>query len=337
MRWYGQCYRALERLADAMSRIHIGLFAFLAVVHTNYWVTRIVHHLFVCVLHGLLMLHAPKFWVDQVRQYTSWSREWSFTKPSDWLVAYARAHYFHDRVDVVVAHYKEDLSWLKPYLGKINHLYLYCKNSETCLKGMPQDLQGAQLVVTHLPNEGREAHTYLHHMITHYDQLSDRTVFTLASLNGNWMRKLSFIFALTESSSPKRYCYKSNVFEQLRAFQFSSSTAVATSLGDGYDNKVTGKPIKFSPYRPLNVWMQHYLKEDVFQSRCRFGDGQHGAIFSVKREEIHQYKKDFYQVLLEANSGADSMEAGYFMERLWRFMFSMYQYKQQIIDEEEVH
>lgn len=335
MHWYGRCYRALERLADAMSRIHIGLFALLALVHANAWITRIIHHLLVCLLHGLLLLHAPKVWVDQARQYTSWSREWSFTKPSDWLVAYTRVHYFTDRVDVVVAHYKEDLSWLGPYLGKINRLYLYCKSPQDCLKGVPNDLRGAELIVTHLPNEGRETHTYLHHILTYYDQLSDRTVFTLASLNGNWMRKLSFLFALSESSQPKRYCYKPAVFEKLRAFQFHSATAVATSLGDGYDNKVTGKPISLSPHRPLHTWMQHYLGEDVFKHRCRFGDAQHGAIFSVTRPEVHQYDKHFYQRIMLANTGADSMEAGYFMERLWRFMFGMYTYKQQLVHARE--
>ena len=48
----------------------------------------------------------------------------------------------------------------------------------------------------------------------------------------------------------------------------------------------------------------------------------HGAIFSVTRDEVKSYSKDLYRELLSENSGADLMEAGYFMERIWRFMFA---------------
>lgn len=65
-------------------------------------------------------------------------------------------------VEFVIAKYKEDLSWidiLEPYRFRI-----YNKDD------------GGDL-----PNIGREAHTYLHHIIENYDKLADVTVF----LQGN--------------------------------------------------------------------------------------------------------------------------------------------------------
>lgn len=316
------CYAGLEYVADLFSKIHVGFFIALALLHANFWITKLVYRMILCVFHSMLVLHVPSDYVDQVKRYSAWAREWSFTRPSDWVIAYYRYYQMRDRVDVVVAHYKEDLNWLNPYLRKIDHLYLYCKDREDCRKGLPTDLQGANLIIRYLPNEGREANTYLHHIIDHYAFLPDRTVFTLASLNGNWMRKLSFIFALTESARPRKYCYKDSVFEKMRHFQFHANRSTPTSLGDGYSNKARGVTIRLADHQPLEKWMKQYFDKDIYAHRCRYGDGQHGAIFSVSREDIRQYELPRYRKLLLLNSGDDSMEAGYYMERIWRFMFA---------------
>jgi hypothetical protein len=66
-------------------------------------------------------------------------------------------------IDLVVARYAEDLSWLNavppPY-----RLHVYDKT---------YGIEGA----IQLPNVGREAHTYIHHVCAHYHKLPDYTVF----------------------------------------------------------------------------------------------------------------------------------------------------------------
>ena len=66
---------------------------------------------------------------------------------------------------IVVAHYNEDLSWLG---DKTSACAIYSKGGD---KSAPQQ--------THepLPNIGREGHTYLHHIVNHYDDLAKITVF----------------------------------------------------------------------------------------------------------------------------------------------------------------
>ena len=68
-------------------------------------------------------------------------------------------------IELVVAHYAEDLAWLRNIPPQVRAT-VYDKNP-----AFPHP--GATL----LPNVGREAHTYLHHICARYDDLAPLTVF----------------------------------------------------------------------------------------------------------------------------------------------------------------
>ena len=68
------------------------------------------------------------------------------------------------QIDLVVAHYQEALNWLKRVPRSI-HIHVYHKGSDNLPEGIV------------LPNIGREAHTYLHHIVSHYDSLACWTFF----------------------------------------------------------------------------------------------------------------------------------------------------------------
>ncbi|MEI6081657.1 MAG: DUF3431 domain-containing protein [Verrucomicrobiota bacterium] len=77
-------------------------------------------------------------------------------------------------MELVVARHEEDLRWLRrvPTSFRIS---IYNKGSAQAL---PQSLLGrAGISVISLPNIGREAHTYLTHLITRFDSLAAVTVF----------------------------------------------------------------------------------------------------------------------------------------------------------------
>lgn len=301
-------------------QVRRALLIVLSTVYLDYCLIKAIYGMIFCFVNLLVFIGAPSSMINQMQNVRAWAYECYFIKPSDWIYANYLYYKMDERVDVVVAHYKEDLFWLNPYLKKIDRLYLYCKDPDLCRKGLPENMQGARLIIKNLPNEGREANTYLHHIINHYDTFSDRTVFTLASLNNNWMRKLSFIFSLTETIPVTSFVKPQNMKDGIKDFKFLSHTVVARSLGDGYTSKNT--PIKLAEYQPLDSWMRHYFGYDLCSANYRIGIGHHGAIFSVKRENIRKFPLKLYKRLLLANSGADSMEAGYYMERIWRFMFS---------------
>ncbi len=66
-------------------------------------------------------------------------------------------------LELVVARYREDLRWTRR-VPPACRVTVYDKGGGG--KGPGQ-----------LPNVGREAHSYLHHIVTHYDELADVTVF----------------------------------------------------------------------------------------------------------------------------------------------------------------
>ena len=71
-------------------------------------------------------------------------------------------------VHIIVSHFDENLDWIKPF---------YKRFLVTVYNKSPQSVSGS----AHLVNIGRESHTYLHHIVSHYDNLADWNVFTQAS------------------------------------------------------------------------------------------------------------------------------------------------------------
>lgn len=69
----------------------------------------------------------------------------------------------HPPLELVVACYDEDLAWLKR-VPRGFRVTIYDKGDGSS--------GGRQL-----PNQGREAHTYLHHLTERYDEIADLTVF----------------------------------------------------------------------------------------------------------------------------------------------------------------
>merc|ERR1719382_1232101 len=86
------------------------------------------------------------------------------------LLAYVARAEVAPSVDVVVAHYNEDLTWLDQYRSPDVRFRVYSKG------GAAQ--QGVSEL---LPNVGRESQSYLHHIIKNYDRLAPWTVFTQGS------------------------------------------------------------------------------------------------------------------------------------------------------------
>lgn len=67
-------------------------------------------------------------------------------------------------VEFVIAKYNEDISWIDSIDKQKYKVTIYDKSNNG-----------------NLPNVGREAHSYLHHITTNYDNLADVTVFLQAN------------------------------------------------------------------------------------------------------------------------------------------------------------
>ncbi len=277
------------------------------------------------IYHGFSAgLHKFAKWVDVdsgmqavLRKNAVWSRELSFIKPSEWVRQELFWRYAaKDYPDLVVAHYREDLSWLAQIQDYVGHVYLYCKDYDHCTKGLPMPLEAKKFTVVHLPNVGREAHTFLYHILTHYEHLAHRTVFTMSSFTGNYLRQFSLKAALGETKKRFFPLYP-EVFTKMRDFKMEAFSQ-SVSLGDGYDYLQAARLMPTQP-RPLGVWVQTHMGFDITARNGRYGSSRHGAIFSASREAILSHSLQDYEHLFFLNTLSSTTEAGYFMEQTLRF------------------
>ncbi len=73
--------------------------------------------------------------------------------------------------ELVVAHYVEDLAWLRKRPANLR-VTVYDKSNQPTSEAGLNDVSRRLL-----PNVGREAHTYLHHILSRYDSLAEWTIF----------------------------------------------------------------------------------------------------------------------------------------------------------------
>jgi hypothetical protein len=82
------------------------------------------------------------------------------------------------------------------------------------------------------------------------------------------------------------------------SYKGNKLTTIDKTLGEWYQGHF-GKPYPASP-----PWYIH-------------------ALFSVKRERILQYPREFYEKLIRDLEGATDPEVGHFFEKTWYLMFEM--------------
>lgn len=171
---------------------------------------------------------------------------------------------------IVVARFKENLDWIDG------------------LSCVVYDKSDQPTNYIKLPNFGREAQTYLHHIITNYDNLAETTIFT--------------------QGDPFPHCKD---FISRISHKFDKYTTLTDLLvycrQDGSPDH-SGLPLKLFYERLFNT-----PAPDTFY----FGAG---AIFAVTKAEITTKPKSFYQkcqwMMFE------HIESPWAFERLWPYIFT---------------
>lgn len=227
--------------------------------------------------------------------------------------------------DMVIAIYKESLEWLKQYENnnyEFRNIFLYNKNSENNTK-TSQDLgcimKGKECAKINLLNEGRCDHTYLYHIIHHYDTLADVTIFTKASSDlHREQAKLKFIMK-------KVFQTKNSVFSVDR-LPLSINIAMKDFKMDTYQashhkNRNSGVMSVFSRKmepanpRPFGKWYDKYFPGiNVFYV-------SYAAVMAISRVHIHQHPKSYYEGLIKQLEGSSNPEVGHYFERAWIALF----------------
>lgn len=146
-----------------------------------------------------------------------------------------------------------------------------------------------------LENVGREGHTYLHHIITNYDDLDDWTAF----LQGNPFDHTPDLEARLRLFSPTK-----------NGFQYLSR--------DLYDINLCYDRTDFSLHALLIDTYRRVFGQSKTDHGFRFGAG---AQFIVSRDAIRSRPKAFYENILAILATSVNPPEGFAIERFWWMIF----------------
>jgi hypothetical protein len=202
-------------------------------------------------------------------------------------------------IELVVARHEEDLRWLRRVPKEIR-ITVYNKGKTSAL---PEGFQERKnLAVITLPNEGREAHTYLTHLTERYETLAENTVFCQGHPFDHAPDFHDGLRALGERRERS---------EPFLWYGFLEET-------DDREGKRLFVPWSKNPERrKLETWC---LYEELFgEASPEFFHFRGGAQFSVNRQAVHRRPGDFYRRALEL-VGAIPL-AAHSYERIWDRLF----------------
>jgi hypothetical protein len=197
------------------------------------------------------------------------------------------------RREVVIARYREDVSWAEREPAVIYN------------KGPALATQARQCC---LPNVGREAHTYLHHIVHSWDALADTTFFTQGALDHipAGVRLEQFFDTETDMVVPR----------VVRCREWGPDGRIV-HYGIWKDKMQRGE---MSAGRlSLVAWFRSYLALDLDALGSVIYSP--GAILSVKSECILRRPLTFYRQLAETVAHHNDPEEAHYLERAWLYVF----------------
>jgi Protein of unknown function (DUF3431) len=201
---------------------------------------------------------------------------------------------------VVIAHYNEDLEWLSTIFPSC---IIYTKGNDVPL--YPD--------ITHkLRNIGREGHTYLNHIITHYDGLAPVTCFLQGRVDDHTNLSAKEILqhaSLTAPDTVTTFPWRDlELFDHWNGIPWSEYPS--WSKWSSMETITTEKT-------PAAYWTS-LLGFPSVPDAVGF---QPGALFAVHRDTIRRHSKAYYQSLMDVFFLGDmehvAPETGHYLERFW--------------------
>lgn len=200
-------------------------------------------------------------------------------------------------IELVVARHEESLAWLRRVPPSID-ITVYNKGSA------PEDAPDAA-VVLELPNIGREAHTYLHHLVTNYDSLAALTIcvqgkpFDHAPDLHRVLRELAGGGGNSEG------------FRWL-GFLLDEDDRTGSRLFQAWSKNPERRPLDMAGF-----WRALFGEQPVPERFAFFGGGQ----FAVQRDVARARPRAFYEKALQAASAFP--DAAHCFERTWDAVFGV--------------
>jgi len=194
------------------------------------------------------------------------------------------------KYEMIVARYKEDISWLSNLNIKNLTTTIYNKYYNEC---------------NILSNEtGRESHTYFYHICKNYENLSDFNIFTQAN----------------------PFDHSPNFIEEIKNIVINNLQPDFMPLTVYGGKKSTFCDLYGNPHHP-SLNLQIGMKIIFPDSKISQFEFYPGAIFIVSKNNILNRPKSFYEECLKLSKDQSWVDShgkyccGYFFERTWKYIF----------------
>ena len=151
--------------------------------------------------------------------------------------------------------------------------------------------------VIHLPNKGREQHTYAHHVANHYDDLSDIVIFTPSNIYHRENSRKGTLCTPYSMEDGFKCSYKGKTFEDLKQWD--------------HPNTYQGRKLEDPEHRGFENWFNHNVGR--YTSDTNMPACQHGT-FVTTRDIIHDKEREAF-VRVENELNKTEPKALHYMER----------------------
>jgi hypothetical protein len=211
----------------------------------------------------------------------------------------------NEDVIIVIARYNEDLKWLNDKKFNKFKCIIYNKGVNDTFYKPPKSK------VIKLKNVGMCDHTYLHHIVTNYDDLNKITIFLPGSADMEYkMVRVKKLFKEIHKRDKAVFLFNdeyNNIKEDLYNF-----TIDTWKVSHNKNNKLnTTNKLVPSSIRPFGKWFENKFGDTIATHISYYG------IFSVSRKDITQKPKSYYVDLLNEINKVKNHETSHYFERSW--------------------
>lgn len=204
-------------------------------------------------------------------------------------------------IDLVIAHFTESLCWINRLnQNQILNIYLYTK-SDILIDPITFPVSIKQIF---LSNIGREAHTYLYHIINNYDKLPDYLFF----LQGRPNLNIESINRILCTDKQNQSYYSNNYRSVDEWFLDDKNKILKWKNINLLDTKLSFMDW-FSKYIDIKIPKLPY--KIYFESN-----------FFISKTYILSRPISYYQNLIK-QLPTNNTEAAHFLERSWYYIFNL--------------
>jgi hypothetical protein len=210
-------------------------------------------------------------------------------------------------INVVVAHYKENIKWLNNIIfndSRVKNIYLYSKDPYYVLNTELKN--NKKIIHSFLPNVGRESHTYLTYCVENYNADVDSVFFLQGNprAHGVNLERIKHWIDRT----------KNNI-------NFISKNFSIASPFKGLKNKRIYR--WQGPTEPCELPMDLWFKSNIQPKLHHPSKIYFGANFCMPSSKIRTRTRAEYLILIQNYFLTKNPEACHFMERSWYYWFNL--------------